>query len=60
MGYSESAGLSSGFNDVFIVSCTKASAAINWIRYIGTSSFDEFSMRMAVSADGTIYGLSRI
>ena len=55
-----SKGLTSGFSDVFILSCTKASASLNWVKYLGTASFNEYSYRMTVGSDGTIFALGSI
>lgn len=56
MGYSISAGLSSGSFDIIIVSVTKLTVQVNWIRRLGTASFPTYSNTIAVyPTDGSLY-----
>ena len=42
LGYSISKGqLSQGNDDIFVISCKKSNADINWVKYIGTEAFFE-------------------
>lgn len=59
-GTSQSAGLSSGFEDMFIISCQVNTAQINWIKYIGTSSFPEFGGSLAITPSGNIWSIGTI
>lgn len=56
IGYSISATLSTNTYDIIIISCTKSTAAINWIRRLGTSTFPEYSKTIAVyPVDGSLF-----
>ncbi len=59
-GHSQSAELSQGFLDLFVASCDKDTARTNWVRYIGTPSFNEYGYKLAVSSEGTIFVLGQI
>jgi hypothetical protein len=50
----------SGFLDIFIASCHKDTLATYWVRYLGTSSFNEYSYTLQVLQDGTIFALGQI
>ena len=59
-GSSQSSTLSSGFLDIFVLSCDKDTASINWIRSIGSPSFPEISKSIGVKGDGSIFVLGYI
>lgn len=59
-GYSESVGLTQGNRDIFLVKTTKASATLQWSRFIGTINFNEVSRGIAVDTSGNVYGVGQI
>jgi hypothetical protein len=46
--------LSSGFTDIFIISCLKSDATLYWVKYIGTSDYD-YAGPMAVNLAGSLF-----
>jgi hypothetical protein len=54
-GYSWSTGLTNGFYDIVIMKCKKDTGTIDWIKYIGTKSFSEYSSKIALLSDGSIF-----
>lgn len=55
MGYSQSSGLSNGFLDIFVVCADKDTLAVDWVKYIGTPSFNEYAKGFSVMNDGSLY-----
>lgn len=57
LGQSQSADLSQGFLDIFIAMADKETLTTYWVKYIGTSSFDEIGKSLNIMPDGTIWAL---
>jgi hypothetical protein len=60
LGQSQSVELSQGFLDIFIAMANKDTLQTVWVRYIGTSSFDEIGKSLHILPDGTIWALGQI
>jgi len=60
LGQSQSADLSQGFLDIFIVAADKDSLLTYWVKYIGTPSFDELGKSLMIMPDGNIWALGLI
>ena len=57
MGHSLSNILTNGFYDVFILSVTKSGFGVNWVKYLGTASFNEYAFSMVLTSLGQIYAV---
>lgn len=55
IGSSQSSGLSNGFLDLFVLSVDKDTVTTNWVRYIGSASFNEYGTSLSVMSDGSVY-----
>lgn len=60
-GYSQSSVLTNGFLDIFIMAVSKTSpSTATFVKYIGTTSFNEYSKGITVLSDGSLYLMGSI
>lgn len=61
LGHSQSSALTSGFLDIFIISCDKNTPSnAKFVKYIGTSSFNEYGGGLTLTSQGTVYFMGQI